>query len=491
MSRRLLALGSLLILAACQGDRLISPPPADNAVGPVFAISSGNSNFAWRPPIANQSATGRFNPNLSPTVRICQTSPAAGCTDTPNVGVTGGQYHLNWKTPKASALFRVSVLVLGVEVGFVDVNTNKNNVPGYVQVNSGANLPIKFELTTDCPPGSSCIDPGTGGTTTTTTPGGGIAGVTIPAQPGGGPPITVTFSACNPDLSSNGLTVFGSCIHIDSNLLGNLTNEAIVFICDVLTDPDLPSGEERDNIHLNRRHDGNINVLPNAAAPLCPSVGGNASIGGVLRALAQGEWKRAASQFVGLIGPKPLYASVLHLGAGGSTGAFSDFQFGEPGLPGYESAGWSYQINGTVGEGWEEAGLFGDTGQAGFGFFLESDHCSLIQNSTHTAWPAGNGESPSYLYLRRDVTVGASGLLNIAVAIDNDVIVWVDGDLVIHDGEGGFATHEGCATLNSMTGSIFVGAGTHKIAIQARDRGNSTYFDAQISFTPYGGEGGN
>ena len=87
MQRRLLGVASLLVLAACQSDRLISPPPADTPVGPVFAISSGNSNFAWRPPIANQSATGQFNPSLSPTVRICQTSPDAGCTDTPNVGV--------------------------------------------------------------------------------------------------------------------------------------------------------------------------------------------------------------------------------------------------------------------------------------------------------------------------------------------------------------------------------------------------------------------
>ena len=271
-----------------------------------------------------------------------------------------------------------------------------------------------------------------------------------------------------------------------TDLEGNLTNEAIVFICDVLTDPDLPSGEARDNIHLHRRHNGNINVLPNTASPLCPSVDANASIGGVLRALARGQFGRAASQFVGLIGPRPLYASVLHLGAGGSTGAFSDFQFGEPGLPDYESAGWSYQINGEVDEGWQEAGLFADVGQAGFGFNNTANNCPLVLSGTHTAWPAGDGESPSYLYLRRDVTVGTSGVLTINVAIDNDIIVYVDGNEVISDGEGGFATHEGCPTLNSMTGSIFVGAGTHKIAIVAQDRGGSTYFDAAVTFAPGG-----
>ncbi len=82
--------------------------------------------------------------------------------------------------------------------------------------------------------------------------------------------------------------------------------------------------------------------------------------------------------------------------------------------------------------------------------------------------------------------MGTSGVLTINVAIDNDIIVYVDGNEVISDGEGGFATHEGCPTLNSMTGSIFVGAGTHKIAIVAQDRGGSTYFDAAVTFAPGG-----
>ena len=486
MSRRLLGLGSLLVLAACQGDRLISPPPAENPVGPVFDISSNNSNLGWRPPIANQSTTGQFNPNLSPTVQICQTSPAAGCTDYPDVGVTGGQYHLNWKTPKTAAQFRIHVLVLGGEVGFVDVNTTKTNVPGAVQVNAGANLPIKFVLTSDCATTASCIDPGTGGTVTTTTGAGQIAGVTIPPQPGGGPPITVNFAACEHPLSEDGLIVFGSCITINSNLgEAELTEEALVFICDVLN-ADLPGGEEHDLIHMHRRHNGNITVLPNEHAPLCPSVGADASVGGMLRALAHGQFGRAASQLVGLIGPKPLYASVLHLGAGGTTKGFSDFQFAleqtGDALPiGYESNGWSYQIDGELSENWQNGPLFEATGRGGFG--EDHNECSLIINNTHTSWPAGITE----LYLRRNVVAPVDGTITISVAIDNDIQVWVDG--VLRSGSNP-VVHDGCPTQGSSTFTAPVSAGVHTIAIRAIDRGGSSYFDASVTFAP-GEIGGN
>ncbi len=495
MKRNALSLVVLFVVAACQSDRIVSPPNSNAGMAPVFAISDaghgGNPNFVFLPPIANSHESGKFNPNLSPTVVICELQSGA-CKaggyyeEFPNVGVTGKQYHLNWKSPKkVTTQYRISVEVLGVVLGFADVNTSKTSMPGFVGLNDGATLPIKFSITTDCPSGASCVDPNTGGTVVTSTPGGGIAGVTIPPQPGGGPPITITFGACDPDLGANGLIVFGSCIHVDSDLEGNLTNEAIVFICDVLTDPALPSGEDHDHVHLHRRHEGNINVLPNAASPLCPSVGGNASIGSVIRALAHREWKKAGGEFLGMIGPKPLYATVLHLGAGGSTGAFSDFQFAlEQTLPiDWESAGWSYQVNGSVPEGWQTGALLGLTGQAGFG--VDQNNCSLIQSATHTGWaPGASAESPSYLYLRRDVEVGASGFLQISIAIDNDFRLWVDGN----EWTEGFLPHDGCPERGSSTASISVGPGVHKIAIQAKDRGGSSYFDASITFGL--GEGG-
>jgi hypothetical protein len=179
---------------------------------------------------------------------------------------------------------------------------------------------------------------------------------------------------------------------------------------------------------------------------------------------------------------------MLHLGAGGRTSGFSDFQFAEPQtLPiEWESAGWSYQINGEVGGGWQTGLQFGLVGQGGFG----EDHnsCSLIQTATHTGWAPGNGEVPSYLYLRRDVTVTTAGFLEISVAIDNDLIVYVDGSPVIYAGEGDFLLHEGCPERGSASAFVFVEPGVHQIAIVARDRGGSSYFDASIGFVL--GEGG-
>ncbi len=484
MKRFALGLASLLVLFGCQSDRVVSPPDKESGMPPDLAIqggrNGGNPNFFFLPPLSNFVERGRFNTDLSPTVKVCELQ-AGDCKaggyyqEFPDVRVVLRHYRQNWKIPKnVSTQYRISVEVFGVQLGFVDVNTSRDRMSGFLNVNDGITLPVIFWITSDCPVAGSCVDPNTGGTVLTTTPDGGIAGVTIPPQPDGGDPITLTFGACNPDLSANGFRVFGSCIHIDSDLEGTLSNEAIVFICDVLTDPVLPSGEEHDHIHLHRRHDGAINVLPNTASPLCPTVGGNASIGGVIRALAHGQWKRAGSRFLGLVGPEPLYATVLHLGAGGSTGAFSDFQFAleAPGLPiGYGSDGWSYQIGGSVASGWQTGPLFPSFGTGGFG----EDHsgCSLIQSGTHTSWPSGN----TSLYLRRNFSLEEAATVRIGVAVDNDVEIYVDGV----DVGPGLLVHDNCPTLDSFVRTVPLSAGVHQVAIRAVDRGGSSYFDASIT----------
>lgn len=473
MERRLLAVGSLLVLAACSGERVVSPDGSQLG-GPLFSISSGNPNFGWRPPIANQSATGTLNPSFAPKVRIC--SPGgADCTGTYSeypAPLSTDHYQYDWKTPKTpTGTYRVEVWNNGIRLGYADVNTSKTAIPLYVSVNAGATLPIKFVITTDCTV-SDCIDPNTGGTVTEEIDGT-ITGVDIPPQ-GGGDPITVEIVKCDPDLSSNGLRVFGSCITINSSLgpEDELANPALVFICDALTDPDLPPVGQRENIAMHRRHEGVISVLDNVDSPLCNTVGGNATVGSVLRALAHGEFKKAGRQFLGLIGPTKLYA--LHLGAGGKTGGFSDFQFAETAtaLPiGWESGAWSYQIDGSVPSGWETGPLFGQFGQGGFG----EDHngCGLIINNTHTGWPAGN----TNLYLRRDFFLSAASTVQIEVAIDNDLQIYVDGT----DVGPGTISHDGCPTRGSTVRTVTLPAGVHKLAIVAIDRGGSSYFDAQLT----------
>jgi hypothetical protein len=186
---------------------------------------------------------------------------------------------------------------------------------------------------------------------------------------------------------------------------------------------------------------------------------------------------------------------VLHLGAGGRTSGFSDFQFAleqtGDALPiDWASNGWSYQVNGEVNEDWLDH-LFETVGQAGFGFNLAGelgDNCPLVADHTNTAWPAGDQESPSYLYLRRDFTMTTGGEVVIEIAVDNDVKVFLDGDDITGQVQGdlgledGWLEHEGCADRNApFVWNPELSAGVHKLAIIARDRGRSTYLDVRIT----------
>jgi hypothetical protein len=498
MDRRLLALAGLAVLAACQADQNASPSDQTGMEVVSFAISDGNNggnpDFFFLPPLGSASTGSAFNPNLNPTIRICELDGGAckaGGYDVSftNIAVTGSQYHGNWKSPKTPAQYRISVEVFGAEMGFADVNTTKTPVAGFHSLQAGATLAIKFWLDNDCPSGSSCIDPNTGGTQLFDQDGT-TTGVTIPPQPDGGDPINLNLVACDPDLTSSGLTVFGSCLTIDSDLEDELLADALVFICDVLTDPNLP-GVDHHSVNLHRRNDGNITVLENAEAPLCPSTSAStATVGGLFRALAQGNLKRAAAQFAGLLAPKPLHARRIHLGAGGHTKGFSDFQFALTGDPlpiNYFSSGWSYQIDGTVPADWYSSSStqFSLVGSGGFG--ENHNSCSLINEGANTVWPAGN----STLYARRTFFLSAPATVRIAVAIDNDVQVFLNGaDISASNGQGatpngqGLLVHEGCPTTDSFTFVQALGAGSHVAAFRAVDRGGSSYFDAKITIVP-------
>ena len=345
MRRRNLWCLAFLAAAACQTERVSAPSDLAAPPGVSFAISdglhgpAGNPDFFFLPPMVPAPAgLGTFNPSLSPTVKVCQWNGSAcvggGYSETFNsVKVQDGQYHQNWKIPKGAAntVYRVSVLVEEVELGFADVKLNKNPGPDYVGAQGGSNLPIKFWINTRCAGEETCsegfIDPAQGGSVTFGGEGGEIptGGVTIPPQ-GDGKPITLAIKPCKDgDLGQAGLLVFGSCITIESSLTGQLSEEALIFICDVLDATSSLPPSQKKRIHLHRRHNGLINALENSFAPLC--VEGEASIGGALRALAQGKLKQAGRQLARMVSPRPLYA--LHLGAGGSSGAFSDFQFAE------------------------------------------------------------------------------------------------------------------------------------------------------------------
>ena len=76
--------------------------------------------------------------------------------------------------------------------------------------------------------------------------------------------------------------------------------------------------------------------------------------------------------------------------------------------------------------------------------------------------------------------------LQIGIAVDNDVEVFVNGTALTPVGE--FATHEGCAAQDSFVfpvpASALVVGGENLLAIRARDRGGNSYIDARLSPAP-------
>jgi hypothetical protein len=173
----------------------------------------------------------------------------------------------------------------------------------------------------------------------------------------------------------------------------------------------------------------------------------------------------------------------------------------------YEASGYRYSLigSGSPPSGWETQG-FDDsgwsTGAAGFGTGPGSPDGSCTLNShVQTIWPgaastssAQNPEGNSDILVRRSVSVpnGVTIPLAISVAIDNDIQIFVNGTDITASGGGtlvnGFEPHEGCATQGSFVFTAPVAllhlGQSNEIAVRARDRGRTSYFDLQAALAP-------
>lgn len=129
-------------------------------------------------------------------------------------------------------------------------------------------------------------------------------------------------------------------------------------------------------------------------------------------------------------------------------------------------------------------------GDAAFGFDNPTDECFLIENgSVNTEWPAN-----SQILLRRRFTLpGGPSTGIVSVAIDNDLKVFVNGiditptaesdnETAVNFDDDGFVLHEGCPTRGSFTFTASsLNPGVNLLVIEARDRGGSTYIDAEVT----------
>jgi hypothetical protein len=200
--RSLWTLLLLLVAAACTDEptsailRPGAPAPAisDGAAG-------GNKNFFFLPPIAADPSrspnyrAGEFNARLSPTIEICRlpivdVSPKDGRCDVSTVVARWGAsavtlsvaeelYQVTWRTDSVPLIrtvdYRIRVLVGDTELGFADVDPvtkaelRNYKRPGFVPVEPGRTLPIKFRIQNGVLAGSGSTDyvertvPATGG----------------------------------------------------------------------------------------------------------------------------------------------------------------------------------------------------------------------------------------------------------------------------------------------------------------------------------------
>jgi hypothetical protein len=115
--------------------------------------------------------------------------------------------------------------------------------------------------------------------------------------------------------------------------------------------------------------------------------------------------------------------------------------------------------------------------------------------------PSGN----SLFLLRKSFVLpkALQGSVQVGVAVDNDIRVFIDGTEITSSGStaaiggGGspapftspFVTHDGCPQLDTYFFSIptsslaQTASGTHVLAIEAQDRGSTAYVDARVFAT--------
>jgi hypothetical protein len=133
---------------------------------------------------------------------------------------------------------------------------------------------------------------------------------------------------------------------------------------------------------------------------------------------------------------------------------------------------------------------------APFGSGSIGQTCPLDQYVQSMVWNTSGdvGGSPSVLLLVRPFTLPASytGSVQISVAIDNDIIVYLNGvQLAPTNGaqpnpnDFNYYSHEGCATEGTFTftipnSALRLGAAPNVLAVRAQDRGQIGYVDVQI-----------
>jgi hypothetical protein len=220
--------------------------------------------------------------------------------------------------------------------------------------------------------------------------------------------------------------------------------------------------------------------------------------------------------------PDALYAGTGTGGSGGKVTNYSPFGSVDPATLTYGSSDWIYSQPSTgvstppssftgltdvttpLGGVFSPAGPwtygaapFGDVRAtvapgASYADFCDGNPANEINYMTipigsvwQRALSAASGDL-TYLFARRIFYAPSAGYIDLP--IDNDIRVWLDGvevtaSLTLNGASpalvGGYLQREGCATKGQVV-LPSVTAGVHVLAIQGKDRGVASYFDAEF-----------
>ncbi len=374
MKRWALVVIATAAISGCTERQVLQSPPIGRPVALILdGAHNGDPDFFFLPPLVGSPVNdphfdaGKFDATLTPTVEVCQLAadPRSGPTScaaplfgpvNAHLDLSNQLYQFNWDTKSPPLLdptkfYRIRVRgasgksVLGsLDVDPVDQGIKNLRTGDVVQFLDGRTLPIKFRIEQGdrCTLNADCVTQvvGAGGATIITSEAeGGVTGGGVLIPPDAldpGEEITVTISRLDrqPCLPLLDIAQFEGCYQFTANPplsarthnTGRFNTDVVVAIC-VELPVTITEAQER-LLQLHAFDVGQaVRVLPSASAAFLPCEPNRFPTGGLG---TRPGWRGILDRLTALAVPQPAYASMVHLGVGGSTCCYSDIGWALP-----------------------------------------------------------------------------------------------------------------------------------------------------------------
>jgi len=378
MKRWQLAVVAIAAISACTEQQVTRPPVGRPTALVLDGAHNGDPEFFFLPPLVPDPSTdpnfdpAKFDATLAPTVEVCRLTgdPRSGpvfCVANAALvfgpvnailDLTSQQYRVNWDTKSPTLLdpsqfYRIRVRgaagksVLGsLDVDPVDQGIKNLRSGDVVQFPDGRTLPIKFRIEQGerCTFNADCVTQvvGAGGAIIITSEaGGGVTGGAVAIPPDAldpGEEITVTISRLDrqPCLPQIDIAQFEGCFQFTADPPlsarthnpGRFNTDVVVAICVELPLTITQAQEGLLQLHAFDAAQG-VRALPNASAAFLPCEPNRFPFppGGLG---ARPGWRGILDRVAAFAVPQPAYASMVHLGVGGSSCCFSDIGWALP-----------------------------------------------------------------------------------------------------------------------------------------------------------------